>query len=85
MGPNAPQVFSGISPENYAKLAAKAQAGGIDIAGPSGSASKFGVEVAWNYAEEKRELTLQCLSAPFFMSVADVHARLKKMVEESLA
>jgi hypothetical protein len=84
MAHSSPQVFSGITTEQFAKLTAKAQAAGIDLNGNSGKASKFGVEVAWNYAPETKELTLQCLSTPFFVKPADVDAKIKALVTESL-
>jgi hypothetical protein len=43
------------------------------------------VEVCWNYSPETRELTIQCLQAPFFLSAADVDAKIRSLVEESLA
>jgi hypothetical protein len=84
MAPSAPQVFTGITPEQYEVLAAKAKAAGIDIAGNSGTASKFGVEISWNYSPETKELTLQTLKTPFFMKAADVDAKVKSLVNESL-
>jgi hypothetical protein len=77
-------VFSNITLEQYAKLTAKAHSAGIEMNGNSGRTSKMGIEVEWNYSDEKQELMLRCLSAPFFMSVNDVNARLKSLVDESL-
>ena len=85
MAASAPQVFTGITLDGYARLADKARGAGIDINGNSGRASKFGVEVAWNYSPEAQELTLQCLRAPFFMSPADVDKRMQTLVKQSLA
>lgn len=85
MATSAPQVFKGITPDQYARLTEKAKGAGIDLNGHSGKASKFGVEVAWNYAPANEELTLQCLKTPFFLNAADVDARIKKLVQESLA
>jgi hypothetical protein len=85
MAPSAPQVFQNMTPDQYARLVAKAKASGIDLNGNSGTASKFGAQITWNYAPATQELTLQCLKAPFFMSAADVNARLHSMVTESLA
>lgn len=85
MSDHDPQVFSGITPAHYAQLTQKARAAGIDLAGNSGTASKFGVEVAYNYAPETQQLTLHCLKAPFFVSAADVEAKLRSLVEQSLA
>ena len=85
VGKSVPQIFKGVTPEQYARLVEKARGAGIDLSGPSGTASKFGVEVAWNYVAGIQELTLHCLKAPFFMSTADVDARIQALVKESLA
>lgn len=85
MSQSAPQVFNGVTPEQYARLVAKAKGAGIDLTGPSGTALKFGVEVAWNYAADAQQLTLHCLKAPFFMSTKDVDAKIQTLVNESLA
>jgi len=85
MAQAAPQVFSNITPEQYANLAAKAQAAGIDMSGNTGTASKFGVEVAWNYSAATQELTLQCLRTPFFVKTEDVNAKIQALVKETLA
>ena len=85
MAAGEPQVFTGITPDQYAKLADKARATGIELNGNSGTASKFGVEVTWNYSPADQVLTIQCLKAPFFMSTADVDTRIQNLVHESLA
>jgi len=82
---SAPQVFSGITPERWAKLMSKAQAAGIDLNANSGTASQYGVEVTWNYVPDTKKLTLQCLSAPFFVNLEDVNARIRALVKESAA
>ena len=84
MSQSEPQVFTGIAPAQYATLMQKAQAAGFSLSGNSGTASKFGVEVAWNYSPEARELTLHCLRTPFFLSGEEVNARLKALVTEAL-
>jgi hypothetical protein len=81
----APQVFSGVSPAQYAKLMQKANAAGVPMSGNNGRASRMGVEVEWNYSEEKQELVLTCLSAPFFVSAHDVNAKLQALVRETLS
>ena len=85
MGQSAPQVFKGVTPDQYARLVEKAKGAGIDLSGPSGTASKFGVEVAWNYLADAQELTLHCLKAPFFMSTADVNSKIEELVRQSMA
>ncbi|MDE3187301.1 MAG: hypothetical protein KGM96_07230 [Acidobacteriota bacterium] len=85
MTQSAPQTFAGIEPEQYAKLMEKARDAGIELTGNSGTASKHGVEVAWNYSPESRELSIQCVKAPFFMSAADIDARIRSLVEKAKA
>jgi len=85
MAARTPQVFSGIAPEHYATLLDKARANGFDLTGNAGTASKFGVEVAWSYDPGARVLTFQCLRTPFFMKPEDVNAQIEAMVRESLA
>jgi hypothetical protein len=80
-----PQTFSGIAPAQFAKLVQKANAAGVSMAGNSGSASKMGVEVAWNYSEEKQVLELTCLRTPFFVRADDINAKLRDLVNETLA
>ena len=83
MEPSQPQVFTGITPDQFGRMAEKAREAGIDLNGNSGTASKFGVEIAWDYQPEKQELTIQTLKAPFFLSAADLDARIRSMVETS--
>lgn len=85
MSLNAPLVFKGIAPEQFAQLTAKAAASGVPISGNSGTASKLGVEVTWNYSPATQQLALQCLKTPFFLTVEDVEARLRLLVEQSIA
>lgn len=85
MGQSPPQVFSPVTPEQYAALIQKAQAAGLALTGNSGSASKFGVEVTWNYSPETQELRIQCLSTPFFVKAADVDAKIRSVVTNALA
>ena len=84
MGQSEAQVFSGITPEHYARLTAKAREAGIDLNGNSGTASKFGVEVAWHYAPDVQQLSLHCLRTPFFVKPEEVNAKIQALVKESL-
>ena len=83
MGQNSALVFSGITAEQFSILTGKAQAAGIAMQGNSGSATKYGVEVAWNYLPETLQLSLQCLKTPIFVKPADVHAKIQQLVKES--
>lgn len=85
MAGSAAHVFHGITPEKYARLVEKARGAGIEMQGNSGSATKFGVEVEWNYSPETQDLTLQCLRTPFFLTAADVDAKIQSLVTEAMA
>jgi hypothetical protein len=80
-----PQIFSGITPEQFEKLTAKAQAAGIGLTGSSGTSSKFGVEIGWSYSAATRQLTVQCLNTPFFVKPEDVCAKIDALVKETCA
>ncbi len=84
MAPSAPQTFKGISPDKYALLTEKAKGAGIEMEGNSGTATKFGVEMQWNYSPETQELSLQCLKHPFFVSAADVDTKIRDLVHQTL-
>jgi hypothetical protein len=81
MASNPPRVFSGITPDQYAQLTQKARANGIEMNGNSGTATKFGVEMAWTYAPELQQLTVQCLRTPIFISAASVYAKLEALAQ----
>jgi hypothetical protein len=85
MAQSEPLVFSGITPENYATLIQKAQAAGLNLTGDSGKATKFGVEVSWNYSAEEQQLTIQCLGTPFFVKPDQVNAKIQAIVKETLS
>jgi hypothetical protein len=84
MPPAPPQVFSNIAPDQFAILTQKANAAGIALTGNSGTASKFGVEVSWNYSPEACQLTMQCLNTPLFVSPATVNAKIKALIQETV-
>jgi hypothetical protein len=83
MPPSEPLVFSNVSPEQYAALVQKANQAGIKLTGNAGTTSQFGVEVSWNYSPEARQLAIQVLNTPFFMTADAVNNRIKTLVHES--
>ncbi|MGB8260418.1 MAG: hypothetical protein WCE75_08705 [Terracidiphilus sp.] len=85
MSEKEPMVFTGITPEHYGRLSAKAREAGIAMDGESGRATKFGVEIEWKYEAAEQRLTLACLSKPFFVSDEDLHKRMQSLVESTRA
>lgn len=84
MRASAPQVFHGVTRERYTLMIEKVRSAGIPMEGNSGSAAKFGVEVAWNYSPETQELSIQCLRTPFFLKAGDVDAKIRTLVQQSV-
>jgi hypothetical protein len=77
----AAQVFSGITASRFQCLIAKAAANGIEISGNSGSASKDGITIAWNFDPDAGSLTLQCTDSPIFMPCGVINGKLEQLVE----
>jgi hypothetical protein len=84
MAKSEPQIFSGITPENYATLIQKAQSAGLNLTGNSGKATKFGVELSWSYSPERLELTIQCLGTPLFVKPEQVNAKIQALMKQAL-
>jgi hypothetical protein len=84
MAASTPQVFSGVTPAQFAELTERARTAGVAMKGNNGRASRMGVEVEWNYSEERQELILTCLQTPFFVSAHDVNTKLHTLVNETL-
>lgn len=84
MPPTAPLIFSPITPEQFGTLIQKANNAGLALQGNAGTASRLGVEVAWEYAPDAHRLTIQCLSAPFFMNTDTVNRKISALVQETV-
>jgi hypothetical protein len=85
MKTTSPMTFPGITPEQYSALLAKAKAAGIALSGTSGTASRLGVEISWNYSPDSRVLDIECLRTPFFLKPEEVNARIEALVRETIA
>jgi hypothetical protein len=85
MKSSAPMTFRGITPEQYGLLLAKANAAGLALSGNSGTASRLGVEITWNYAPESRLLAVHCLRTPFFLKPEEVNAKIEALVRQTTA
>ena len=75
----APQVFTNISPEQFAAIEQRAASeSGLAINGPSGKSSKAGVEIEWNY--DGSTLTITCTHDPFYVPAAKIIAGIQELV-----
>src|SRR4051812_10611882 len=75
------QTFTGIEAAQFDCLKEKATAAGITIDGDSGSATKAGVTITWEYNRTEKELQLQCTDAPFWISCGVVSSQITSLVE----
>jgi hypothetical protein len=79
----AAQTFSGVTPEQFTCLIQKAQSSfGVTISGNSGTASKDGLTVAWDFDLTAQTLTLQCTDKPFFLSCGTINSQIHTLVDD---
>jgi hypothetical protein len=64
-----------MSEEQFAAVAAKAKAQGIDLEGREGTIEKMGVKARWSF--DGSLLTVEVLEKPFFLSLEAVEERLR--------
>ena len=77
----AAQVFSGVTQNQFTCLSGKAEAQGIPIAGNSGSASKDGISISWEFNPEAGTLTIQCTASPFYVTCGTINAKVHDLVD----
>jgi hypothetical protein len=81
----AKQTFTGLTPDQFAALAAKANASGLALSGNVGQASKSGFKVTWNYDPTAEVLEIQCVSAPFLVPCSTINGRIHDLVDSVIA
>jgi hypothetical protein len=82
MGSCAKQTFTNISQQQFSCIVQQAQSNfGISIGGNSGTASKSGVTVAWNYDPNAQTLDIQCTDAPFFLGCGTINSKIHDIVD----
>ena len=77
----ATQIFSQVTTEQFACLTEKAKSAGIDIVGNTGKASRDGIEIGWTYDPVGKVLSIQCTSAPFFVSCGTINSKIHDLVD----
>jgi hypothetical protein len=74
------QTFSGITHEHFACILHTAQSSGINISGNSGTASRSGITLAWDYDPAAKELTVQCTDKPVFVGCGVILSQIRELV-----
>ena len=73
--------FNSVSPAVFNCLVAKAAEYGITISSDSGTASKSGFKVSWNYNRVGSTLKIQCLDKPLLVPCSLVKSTIKSTVQ----
>jgi hypothetical protein len=81
MGQCAEQVFSNCTIAKFVCLMAKAQAAGINIQGNSGTATQDGITISWTFDPAGETLSIQCTSAPFYLSCGTINQNIHDLVD----
>ena len=76
----ASQSFSNVNQNVWDCLVKKAAGYGVTIDSPSGSASKMGITVQWNWSSAAGTLTMQCTDKPFIISCGTVESTITSAV-----
>jgi hypothetical protein len=75
------QSFTNVNQTVWNCLVAEAQSKyGITISTPSGSASKLGVTLQWNWSSANSTLTMQCTDKPFLIGCGTVQSAITDAV-----
>lgn len=74
------QSFTNVTQSVWDCLVQKAAGYGITISSPSGSASKLGVTVQWNWSSASGTLTMQCTDKPFIIGCGKVESTMNEVV-----
>jgi hypothetical protein len=75
------QNFTGFTLERFDCLLEKAQAAGVDITGNSGTASRDGIEITWNFDPIAQTLTIQCIAAPLLVPCGVINSKIRALVD----
>ena len=79
------QTFSGITQQHFGCLLQKAQSVGINISGNSGTASRDGITITWNFDPASQVLTIQCTDKPIFLSCGVITSQISDLVNNCAA
>jgi hypothetical protein len=79
------QTFSGITQEHFAWLVRKAQSAGINIFGNSGTVSRSGITIAWDYDPSAQKLMVQCTDKPGFVGCGVILSQIRELVNNCTA
>lgn len=77
----AKQTFTDITQSQFDCLVSRARTVGIAIVGNSGSTSKDGITVAWNFDAASQTLQIQCTDHPFYAPCGSINGKIHEIVD----
>ena len=82
----ASQTFAGVTPAQFESLARKASgAAGVALEGYTGSCSRQGFTVIWDYDLAEQRLVIQCTASPFSITCGSINQRIHDLVDSAAA
>jgi hypothetical protein len=82
----ASQTFSGVTPAQFESLTRKATAAvGTTLEGHTGSCSRQGFTVIWDYDLTEQKLVIQCTASPFSVTCGSINQRIHDLVDSAAA
>jgi hypothetical protein len=75
------QNFSNITPAVWQCMVAKAASYGVTISSDSGSDTKSGYTIAWNYDPTSQTGSIQCTDSPFYMPCSAINSYINKIAK----
>jgi hypothetical protein len=77
----AKQTFTPATQRQFDCIVQKAAVSGLAISGNSGTASKNGFTVRWNFDPASQVLEIQALGEPFFVPCSKINSTIHELVD----
>ena len=80
----AMQTFNNVTPSAWTCCKTAIAKFGITVDGDSGTQSKDGFTVTWNYSSAAQTLQIQCTDSPWWASCSTINGKITELVEPCL-
>lgn len=77
-------TYSGAIPAAWNCAKQKAASFGVVITDNSGSATKDGFTIAWNYNPDAQTASIQCTDSPWWAPCSIINSKINEQVEDCL-
>lgn len=77
-------TYSNVTPTAWACAVQTAASYGVTISSDSGSASKSGFTIAWNYDPGAQTASIQCTDSPWWAPCSTINGKINDAVEHCL-